>query len=201
VSGPLLIATNNPGKVAEFQKMTADKLLCMADLGLQISPEETGSTFEENSLIKARETAAFLLKNGHTGITVLADDSGLEIDALGGAPGVDSAIYLGADATYPARHAHILDALKNTPQAERTARFVCVITCIKPCGETISARAHLEGRIATAPAGSGGFGYDPIFFVPIHFCTMAQLDAKQKNEISHRGLAFQAIMKKLRGAA
>ena len=199
----VLLATNNADKLAEIRPMLAAaqmELVTLADLGLQLAPEETGTTFEENANIKARETAALLEQHGHS-LIVLADDSGLVIDALGGAPGVDSALYLGADTPYSVRFEHILQEMKNTPQHERTARFVCVIACHTPGrmgGEILTTRGEFEGQIVHEVSGMGGMGYDPIFLVPKLGKTAAELSQEEKNAISHRGTALREMMQLLR---
>jgi XTP/dITP diphosphohydrolase len=196
-----LFATNNPGKVSELKKMLQSEgmeLLTLSDLGLVFVPEETGATFEENAVIKAAETAALLKKHKHEGFVVFADDSGLEIDALQGKPGVDSAIFLGEDATYEERFAEIFARLENEAEENRTARFVCVMACVLPEGRILTARGTVEGRISRECFGEGGFGYDPIFFLPGRGKTIAQLSAAEKNEISHRGQALRAMLAKLK---
>ena len=171
-------------------------LLTLADLNLNLSPEETGVTFEENSRIKATETAAFLQAHGHTDVIVLADDSGLEIDAMDGEPGVDSALFMGADTPYETRNKAIIKTLENVPQEKRTARFVCVITCVKN-GEILTAHGEVNGVITHELQGENGFGYDPIFYVPSYKKTMAELSVEEKNKISHRGQALRAMLGKL----
>ncbi|MCL1845313.1 MAG: RdgB/HAM1 family non-canonical purine NTP pyrophosphatase [Defluviitaleaceae bacterium] len=169
------------------------ELLTLADLGLVCIPEETGGTFEANALIKARAVAA-LAPN----YTVVADDSGLCIDALDGAPGVDSAIFMGEDTPYSVRNAEILRMLASAEN--RAARFVCVIAAVFPDGRDCTTRATIEGQIALAPAGENGFGYDPIFFVPHLGKTIAELTQEDKNAISHRGKAFREMLKVMKAS-
>jgi XTP/dITP diphosphohydrolase len=203
----LLFATNNPGKVKELKQMSQSEgmeLLTLSDLGsrgsqpLVFVPDETGATFEENAVQKARETANFLAENGYKNFAVLADDSGLEIDALDGKPGVDSALFVGRETPYTIRNAKILDDMKNVPNAQRTARFICVIACVLPSGENLTTRAALEGVISHAPKGENGFGYDPIFYLPEHGKTTAELSQEEKNKLSHRGLAFNKMLEVLK---
>jgi XTP/dITP diphosphohydrolase len=192
----LLVATHNQGKVAEFADMLTDlaiEWLSLDDVGIVADVEETGSTFRENSLLKARAYAA------QTGLLTLADDSGLEVDALEGAPGVYTARYGGAGLTTVQRYQKLLDAIKDVPIPQRTARFRCVITVAGPDGTLLGeAEGVCEGQIAQAAAGAGGFGYDPVFYLPQFERTMAQLRPAEKHKISHRGRAVQAIVPRLR---
>jgi len=196
-----LFATNNPGKVRELKAMFCEaglSLIALSDLNLTLdAPEETGASFEENAIIKAGQTADFLRANGHCGYAVLADDSGLAIDALDGQPGVDSALFMGVDTPYKIRNAHIIKMLDDVPPLQRTARFISAIVCVLPSGETLTSRGEILGEIATAPRGEGGFGYDPIFFVPEYGKTMAELSQDEKNKISHRGKALRDMLGKL----
>lgn len=182
----LLLATTNRHKVEEFRAIFADlpyRLLSLNDVGLDMDVEETGTTFEANSQLKAHAYAQA------TGMLVLADDSGLEIDALGGAPGVYSARFLGPDASYEERFHAILEKLHGLPQAQRSARFRCVITIADATGLFRSVEGVIEGVIANEPRGEHGFGYDPIFLVPELGKTTAELAPEEKNRISHRGRA------------
>jgi len=193
-----IFATNNPGKVREIQSIFAQanlSLKSLADFGLSFEAGEDGDTFEYNARQKATETLEFLYKNGHKDIAVLADDSGLCINAMGGQPGVDSANFMGRETPYNVRNAHILDELQFSPV--RAAKFVCVIACAMPCGKTITTTGEVHGYIAQKPAGSGGFGYDPIFHVPKYGKTMAQLSPEEKNKISHRGQALALMIEEL----
>ncbi|MCL2840158.1 MAG: RdgB/HAM1 family non-canonical purine NTP pyrophosphatase [Defluviitaleaceae bacterium] len=196
-----VFATNNKGKSAEIKAIFANaglELTTLQDLGLTLPPpDETGTTFEENSKIKATETAAFLQHHGHTNAIVLADDSGLAIDAMDGAPGVDSALFLGEDTPYDQRNAHILSTLGNRPYYERGAQFICVITCVLPSGEILTTRGELKGLIAREAKGESGFGYDPIFYSPKRGKHLAEMTKEEKNKISHRGIALKNMLKLL----
>ena len=210
-----LLATNNPGKAAEVKPMfeaAGMTLITLADLGLYFEAAEDGDTFVHNAAQKAMETVDFLKGAGghspplHIGdypyrkylnpfdIAVLADDSGLVIDALDGEPGVDSALYLGRDTPYPVKCQSLVDRLAHVPEDKRTARFVCTLVCVYPDGRTIMAEGTIEGRIAHEMHGEGGFGYDPIFYYPPYGKTMAQLSKDEKNGISHRGQAIQKMI-------
>ena len=194
----IIFATGNPGKLKEIREIMADMeadIVSMKEAGIEVDVEETGTTFEENALIKARAIAEY------TDAIVLADDSGLEVDALNGEPGVYSARYLGEDTTYDVKNQAILDRLAGVPKEQRTARFVCAIAAILPGGQELLTRETIEGYIGDRPAGENGFGYDPIFYVDEYQCSTAQLTDQQKNAISHRGKALQAMKEQLRGKA
>ena len=186
-----MVATNNLGKLREFRDLLDGcgfELVTPADLGVPFDPEETGSTFEENATIKA------LAAMRATGLPALADDSGLEVDALGGRPGVFSARYAGGSRTDPAlsdedRVRIVLDEMRGVPEAERAARFRCVIAIATPDGAVRTVDGVFEGRIGYAPRGNNGFGYDPIFVVPELQVTSAELPPAEKNAMSHRGQA------------
>jgi XTP/dITP diphosphohydrolase len=150
--------------------------------------EDTGSSFEENALIKAMSVWRI------TGETVLADDSGLEVDYLGGAPGVHSARYAGPRATDEDKNNKLLDALSGVPADKRTARFVCAIAVVFPDGRSVMARGTCEGIIAFDSKGDYGFGYDPLFYIPEHGLTLAQMDSDIKNKLSHRGKALRELV-------
>lgn len=191
-----VIATNNKKKLREIREIL-DTLgvsaISLAEAGVESDAEETGETFEENSLIKAR--AAFEA----SGLPAIADDSGLAVDALGGAPGVYSARYGGERLkSDEERYNFLLENMRGVPEGERGARFVSVITCVFPDGRIISARGETAGEILFSPRGDGGFGYDPVFFVPSENASMAELSAERKNEISHRGKALSLMAEKLR---
>lgn len=192
----LLVATHNQGKLQNFADMLQDlaiEWLSLDDVGVVQDVEETGSTFRENSVLKARTYAA------ETGLLTLADDSGLEVDALAGAPGVYTARYGGAGLTAVQRYQKLLNDLKNIPDAQRTARFRCVIVLAAPDGTILGeSEGVCEGRIAQKPAGDHGFGYDPVFFLPQFNQTMAQIPPSQKHKVSHRGQAMRAIVPRLR---
>ncbi|MFL7791716.1 MAG: RdgB/HAM1 family non-canonical purine NTP pyrophosphatase [Anaerolineae bacterium] len=188
----LLIATQNPGKVREFRFLLAplETDICFpSDLGLHLDVPEDGITYTDNAGQKALAYAKA------SELLTLADDSGLEVDALDGAPGIYSARYApGHDVD---RVTALLTHLKDVPPERRTARFRCVVVIASPTGETYSAEGVCEGRITSEPAGQGGFGYDPVFFLPEHNCTMAQLPQEEKNRISHRARAIVAALPKL----
>jgi XTP/dITP diphosphohydrolase len=184
----LLVATTNPGKLREIQRVMSDvpvRLASLADLPPIEEPEETGTTFEENARLKALYYAA------RSGLWTVAEDSGLVIDALGGEPGVKSARYLRGDATYPERFADIYRRLDGKPAAPRSARFVAALASVENGRITYETTGVVEGTIADAPRGSGGFGYDPIFFYPPYGLTLAQVTEPQKIAIAHRGVAFR----------
>lgn len=192
----LIFATGNAGKMKEIREILGSpdlEILSQKEAGIETHAEENGTTFEENALIKARAVA------GQTDALVLADDSGLEIDYLGGEPGVYSARYLGEDTPYEIKNQKILDRLEGVPEEKRTARFVCVIAAVLPDGRTFTTRGTIEGIIGWESRGEGGFGYDPIFFVPEYHCSTAELSMEQKNEISHRGKALRAMKEELKG--
>jgi XTP/dITP diphosphohydrolase len=185
---PLLIATSDLHKVAEIRAMLPElSLLTLADRPAVPVPDETGRTFDENARQKALYYAAA------TGELVVAEDSGLEIDALGGAPGVESARYGGVDVTYPEKFALLYDALARRGDADRAARFVCAAALARGTEILFEARGIVEGRIAPEPRGHGGFGYDPIFFYPPYGRTLAEASAAEKAAVSHRGHAFRQL--------
>jgi len=191
----LVLATANPGKVREFAAL-------LEGLPVSVRPqdhwqvgsiEETGLSFVENAILKARH-AAF-----HTGLAALADDSGLEVDALEGAPGVHSARYAGMGASDADNRAKLLDALRQVPAAQRSARFHCVLALLRHAADPtpVIVQAAWEGSIATAPRGAGGFGYDSLFLVPGRDCTAAEMDPAEKNRLSHRGQALRLLRERL----
>ena len=187
----LVIATTNPHKVEEFQRLLAGlpfELVSLTDVGVVADVEETGATFAENAIIKAVAYAEM------TGLPALADDSGLEIDAMDGAPGIYSARWAGPDITYAARNRMLVDRLAGLPDERRGARYRCAIAVAEPLPRGLLGivEGTLEGRIAEAPAGSGGFGYDPIFLVPEEGRTVGQMNAEEKSRISHRARAAHA---------
>jgi len=191
----LLVATTNPGKLREIQRLMAGvtvRLASLADLPPIEEPEETGATFEDNARLKAFHYSA------RSGLWTVAEDSGLVIDALGGEPGVKSARYLRVDATYPERFADIyrrLDAQRDVP---RTARFVAALASVEDGKITYQTTGVVEGTIADAPRGSGGFGYDPIFFYPPYGLTLAEVSEPEKVAIAHRGIAFRRFAEWIR---
>ena len=187
----LLVATRNTGKVAEYADLLGalDVVwLNLADTDSVLEVVEDGRTFYDNALLKAVGYAA------DTGYLTLADDSGLEVDALDGDPGVHTARYGGADLSHAERYQKLLEALAGVPEAERTARFRCVIAVAAPDGRVFGSSSGVcEGRIALAPRGEGGFGYDPVFYVPELDQTMAELPPEVKHQISHRGRALRRL--------
>ena len=196
----IVFATGNQGKMKEIRMIMEElgmEILSMKEAGINIDIEENGTTFEENAFIKARSIAEELKKNGEKDAIVLADDSGLEVDAMDKAPGVQSARYMGEDTSYDIKNQHILDLLENVTGNERSARFVCSIAAVFPNGEETVVRETIEGRIADQISGENGFGYDPIFYVPEFGCTTAELTLEQKNKISHRGKALQLMKAEL----
>lgn len=184
----LLLATHNPGKRREWWALLDGlevSLLLPVDLGLDIEVKETGDTYLANAFLKARTFAEL------SGLPTLADDSGLEVDALEGAPGVRSARYrLGSDAV---RYRALLRALEGVPPAKRAARFRCIAALVLSDGREFTTEGVCEGVITTEPSGEGGFGYDPVFYVPEQDATMAQLPSEVKNRISHRARAAQKM--------
>lgn len=185
----LLIATHNPGKIREYQTLLADLPLLVTSLraeGIVDDVEETGETFAANARLKARAYAH------QSGLWTWADDSGLEVDALDGRPGVYSARYAGPSATDRDRYQKVLAELQQYPERPRSARFWCVVAIASPDDEIFTTEASVEGEIITAARGEHGFGYDPIFYLPDLGKTMAELPAEIKNQISHRGKASVA---------
>jgi len=186
----IVFATGNAGKVKEVQAILADmglEVLTMKEAGISIDIEENGQTYEENALIKAREVAKY------TDAIVMADDSGIEIEHLDNGPGIFSARFLGEDTSYRIKNNYIIEQLAGVPDEKRTARYVCAIAAVLPDGTELTTRGIFEGRIGYEEAGENGFGYDPIFFVPKFGKTTAQLSPEEKNQVSHRGLALEAM--------
>lgn len=191
----IIFATGNQGKMREIRKILGDlnvEIVSMKEAGISVDIEEDGTTYEENALIKARAVAAL------TGDCVLADDSGLEVDYLGREPGVYSARYMGEDTPYSVKNANLIKRLEGVPDEERTARFVCAIAAVLPGGKELTVRAAIEGRIGYEEKGSGGFGYDPIFYVPRLQKTTAELTEEEKNLVSHRGQALRLMKEELK---
>ncbi len=191
----LLIATNNPGKRREYEELLADLNVVLRtprDLRLSLHVDEGGATYAENARLKA---VRYLQASD---LLTLADDSGLEVDALKGEPGLRSARYAGADAGDMDRYELLLEKLDGVPWEQRSARFRCVVALAVPGGETHCTEGVCEGFIALQPKGSNGFGYDPIFYLPEYDCTMAQLPPELKNRISHRARAVQELLPTLR---
>lgn len=188
----IVLASNNPGKVREFNALLAGhnlEVVPQSQFGVP-EAEETGLTFVENALLKARNAAQ------HTGKPAIADDSGIEVDALMGAPGIYSARYAGVGASDQANLNKLLADLKDVPEMERTARFQCLMVYMRHANDPTPMifQSAWEGRILTAPRGTGGFGYDPIFFVPTHNWSSAELPAETKLAISHRGQALRRLV-------
>ena len=184
----LLVATTNPGKLREIRALMADapvRLIGLADIDPIEEPEETGATFEENARLKARYYAE------HSGMWTVAEDSGLVIDALGGEPGVISARFLRPDASYRERFEAIFRRLDAHPERPRTARFVAALACVDRGAVVYETTGVVEGEIARAPAGSNGFGYDPIFYYPPYGTTLAEVSDEEKIAVAHRGVAFR----------
>jgi XTP/dITP diphosphohydrolase len=187
----IVLASSNKGKVREFNQL-------LATLDITVRPqgefnvadaEETGLTFVENAILKARNAAQ------HTGLPAIADDSGLEVDALNGAPGIYSARYAGTGASDQANLEKLLADLHDVPDAKRTARFQCLLVYMRHANDPtpLICQGTWEGRILAAPRGENGFGYDPVFFVPTHDCSSAELPADVKNSLSHRGQALRLL--------
>ena len=186
----LIFATGNENKMKEIRMILADcgyEILSMKEAGIDVDIVEDGKTFEENAVIKATAIAKI------AGCVVLADDSGLEVDAMDKAPGIYSARWQGEDTPYTIKNQIIIDNLKDVPEEKRTARFVCAIAAAFPDGRVETRRGTIEGVIAHEIAGENGFGYDPIFYVPEYGKTTAELSPEEKNEISHRGKALRMI--------
>jgi XTP/dITP diphosphohydrolase len=205
-SRPLIVATSNPGKLREFRALLSDlpfELHGLGELGIA-QPEESGTTFLENALLKATHAAAAALAAGlrggsASGVAAIADDSGLEVDALGGAPGIHSARYAGVGADDAANNAKLLGALAGTAPEQRRARYRCTLVLILAPSDPapVIAEGVWEGIILESPRGSGGFGYDPYFWLPELGVTAAQLDPSVKNRQSHRGIAMRALRDQL----
>lgn len=186
----IVFATGNEGKMREVREILADlgmEILSMKEAGVSVDIVEDGITFEENARIKARAVQKA------TGALVLADDSGLAVDYLNGEPGVYSARYMGEDTSYVIKNQSIIDRLKGIEGSARSARFCCAIAAVFPDGSEAVTEGIIEGVIAESPKGEGGFGYDPIFYLPERGMTTAELSAEEKNEISHRGNALRKM--------
>ena len=192
----LILATSNKDMAREIAEILSDTpfvVTTMKEEGYDPDIVEDGKTFEENALIKARTVHALA-----KGAYVMADDSGLCIDALDGAPGIYSARFCGENSTYPEKFAKIFEMLKDVPEEKRTAKFVCSIAVVRPDGSEFTVRGEVCGVLHEKPMGDGGFGYDPIFYVPEFGMTTAQMTKEQKNSISHRGKASRAMAEKLK---
>ena len=193
----IIFATGNKGKIKEIEMILADagyEIRTMKEAGIAIDIVEDGKTYEENALIKVRAVAA---QPQAQGCIVMADDSGLEIDALNKEPGVYSARYMGEDTPYSIKNAELIRRLEGVPDERRTARFACAIAAKLPDGSEIVTKSTIEGRIGYEEKGSNGFGYDPIFFYPPYGKHTAELTEEQKNEVSHRGKALRLMKEEL----
>ncbi|MDR1961083.1 MAG: XTP/dITP diphosphatase [Gracilibacteraceae bacterium] len=191
----LMLATHNAGKLREITELAAPggfTVLSLVDFPELSAVEETGETFAANALLKARAACRA------TGLLTLGDDSGLEVAALGGLPGVHSARFAGEDQCDRRNNDKLLAALRSVPTAERTARFRCVMAIVTPAGDEYTVEGTVEGLIAERPRGAGGFGYDPLFYLPASGMTMAELPLAEKNRISHRGQALRRALDVLR---
>ncbi len=191
----LVFATGNAGKMREIREIMEDsgyEIVSMKEAGVDPDIDENGTTFEENAMIKAREVSKLLPDD-----LVLADDSGLEVDALNKEPGIYSARYLGHDTPYSVKNADIIRRLEGKEGSERSARFVCAIAAVFPDGTEKCVRATIEGQIDYEEKGEHGFGFDPIFYVPELGCTTAEIPEEEKNKISHRGKALRLMRSEL----
>ena len=187
----VVLASQNPHKLREIQTILSEygmEVVLQSDFGLHIDVDETGETFEENSYLKAKAVL------DATGLPTVADDSGLAVDVLGGEPGVYSARYGGpAYVTDRDRTNLLLEKLRGVRPDERTARFICVITMLMPDGEKLVGHGSVEGVITTEPHGDGGFGYDPVFYIPKEGMTYAEMGSERKNQMSHRANALRQL--------
>ena len=186
----MIFATGNQDKIKEIRAILGDigeEILSMKEAGIDLDIVEDGTTFEENAVIKAKAVSKL------TGQLALADDSGLEVDALNKEPGIYSARYMGVDTPYEVKNRNIIERLEGVEGKDRSARFVCAIAAAFPDGEVITTRGTIEGVIAKEPAGTNGFGYDPIVYVPEYGMTTGQMETEAKNKISHRGKALMAM--------
>ncbi|HAN51210.1 MAG TPA: non-canonical purine NTP pyrophosphatase, RdgB/HAM1 family [Lachnospiraceae bacterium] len=194
----IIFATGNQGKIREVKEILGDQVevLTMKEAGVDCDPEENGSTFTENAYIKARAVREKCKASGNKELMdciVMADDSGLEIDAMPGELGVKSARFMGHDTSYDIKNQAILDRMKDVPVEERGARFVCAIAAILPDGRELDTKGVMEGQIGYEISGNGGFGYDPIFYLPEYQASSADISAEEKNRISHRGQALRQM--------
>lgn len=195
----IIFATGNQEKMKEIRQIMEGcpvEVYSMKEAGIACDVEENGTTFSENACIKAEAIAEIVRANNEQAI-VLADDSGLEIDALNKEPGVYSARYMGENTSYREKNANLISRLDGVPQEKRSARFVCAIAAVLPDGEVFHIQETIEGYIGYEEKGENGFGYDPIFMVPEFGCTTAQLSMEQKNKISHRGKALAKMKDEL----
>ena len=191
----IIFATGNEGKMREVRMILQDlgvEILSLKEAGIAADVEENGTTFEENAVIKATEIMKMC------GEIVLADDSGLEVDALNKEPGIYSARYMGHDTSYHIKNKSLIDRLEGKSGEERNARFVCVIAAAFPDGRVSTTRGTMEGQIGYEERGENGFGYDPIFYLPEYGCYSAELPLEEKNKLSHRGKALRLMKEKLK---
>ncbi len=187
----IILATNNKSKVKEISEMMSGSDITfesLADAGINVEVEETGTTFEENALLKAREICKL------SGKPTISDDSGLEIDALDGAPGIYSSRFMGENTSYDIKNNALIEKLENVADPDRTARFRCCMALVLPDGREFVTEGAMEGIIAREPKGINGFGYDPILFIPEYNRTSAELSSEEKNNISHRGEALRKMI-------
>ena len=187
----IILATNNKSKVKEISEMMSGSditFVSLAGAGINVEVEETGTTFEENALLKAREICKL------SGKPTISDDSGLEIDALDGAPGIYSSRFMGEDTSYDIKNNALIEKLENVADPDRTARFRCCMALVLPDGREFVTEGAMEGIIAREPKGINGFGYDPILFIPEYNRTSAELSSEEKNNISHRGEALRKMI-------
>ena len=190
----MIFATGNEGKMREVRMILGDlgaEILSLKEAGIQAEAEENGTTFEENAVIKAKEIME------KTGALVLADDSGLEVDALNGEPGIYSARYMGHETSYHIKNKNLIERLEGKTGEERSARFVCAIAACFPDGRVLTTRGTMEGQIGYEEKGENGFGYDPIFYLPEYQCYSGELPLEEKNKISHRGKALRLMKEQL----
>ena len=190
----IIFATGNEGKMKEVRMILEDlglPVLSLKDAGITADVEENGTTFEENAQIKAKAIMEM------TGALVLADDSGLEVDALDKEPGIYSARYMGHDTSYHIKNQNIIDRLEGKVGEERSARFVCAIAAAFPDGRVLITRGTMEGQIGYEEKGENGFGYDPIFYLPEYQCYSAELSLEEKNKLSRRGKALRLMKERL----
>lgn len=190
----IIFATGNQGKMREVRMILGDlgiQVISMKEAGVTAEADENGTTFEENAIIKAKEIME------KTGEIVLADDSGLEVDALGGEPGIYSARYMGYDTSYHIKNNSLIERLEGKTGEERSARFVCAIAACFPDGRVLTTRGTMEGQIGYEEKGENGFGYDPVFYLPEYQCYSAELPLEEKNKLSHRGKALRLMKEAL----
>ena len=190
----MIFATGNEGKMREVRMILGDlgaEILSLKEAGIQAEAEENGTTFEENAVIKAKEIME------KTGALVLADDSGLEVDALNGEPGIYSARYMGHETSYHIKNKNLIERLEGKTGEERSARFVCAIAACFPDGRVLTPRGTMEGQIGYEEKGENGFGYDPIFYLPEYQCYSGELPLEEKNKLSHRGKALRLMKEQL----